>query len=65
MATRVSHDEVVRMLRRAAESRGLTLRRFYELGRRDKLDDPGLRDLWLIWGELVSEEDLEEPTPTA
>ena len=50
------------MLKRNAEATGLGLRRFCELGKEDRLDNPLLRDLWLIWGDLLTEEDLP---PTA
>jgi hypothetical protein len=49
------------MLRTAAENEGLDFRRFYELGREDKLDNPTLRDLWLIWGHILQEADLPIP----
>lgn len=54
----VPREEIVSMLERAANDAGLGLRRFYELGRADRLDDPSLRDLWLIWGDILIEEDL-------
>jgi len=54
----VSREEVVRMLERAANDVGLVLRDFYEFGKTDRLDDPWLRDLWLIWGDTLTEEDL-------
>ena len=56
----VPREEVVRMLERAANDVGLGLRGFYELGKADRLDDPSLRDLWLIWGDTITEEDLAE-----
>lgn len=40
--------------RTAAKDHGLSLERFYELGHRDELDDPTLRDLWLIWGDELT-----------
>lgn len=58
MTITVSREEVVRMLERAADDAGLGLRGFYELGKWDRLDDPSLRDLWLIWGDILIEEDL-------
>ena len=54
----VPREEIVSMLERAVNDVGLGLRRFYELGRADRLDDPSLRDLWLIWGDILTEEDL-------
>ena len=58
MTITVPREEVVRMLERAANDVGLGLRVFYELGKADRLDDPALRDLWLIWGGTLTEEDL-------
>ncbi len=58
MSITVRREEIVRMLERAANDTGLGLRLFYELGKADRLDDPSLRDLWLIWGDILTEEDL-------
>lgn len=58
MTTTVSRSEIVGMLDRAATDVGLGLRGFYELGRADRLDDPLLRDLWLIWGDILTEDDI-------
>ena len=58
MTITVPREEIVGMLARAADEAGLGLRRFYELGTEDRLDDPGLRDLWIIWGDLLTENDL-------
>jgi hypothetical protein len=57
----VDHEQIVAMLRAAAEEAGTTLRAFYELGSRDQLDNPRLRDLWLIWGDELDEGDLTVP----
>lgn len=46
------------MLKRNADATGLGLRGFYELGLEDRLDNPLLRDLWLIWGDVLTEDDL-------
>ncbi len=46
------------MLEKAARDVGLGLRGFYELGKEDRLDDPLLRDLWLIWGDVLTEDDF-------
>lgn len=54
----VPREDIVEMLRRNADSTGLGLRGFYEFGREDRLDHPLLRDLWLIWGDVLTEEDL-------
>jgi hypothetical protein len=56
--TKLDRSEIVGMLSRAAEKHGLDLRRFFELDRADELDDPNLRDLWLIWGDVLSENDV-------
>ncbi len=58
----VKHKDVVRMLERSAKAVGLSLKDFYEQGMDDTLDDPELRDLWLIWGDALTEEDLK-PDP--
>ena len=58
MTITVTKEKIVEMLERAANDVGLGLRSFYELGRADQLDDPSLRDLWLIWGDILTEEDL-------
>ena len=55
----VPREDIVEMLKRNAEVTGLGLRGSYELGKQDRLDDPLLRDLWLIWGDLLTEEDLQ------
>lgn len=58
MTITVPREEIVRMLERAADEAGLGLRGFYELGKADRLDNPSLRDLWLIWGDVLTEADL-------
>jgi len=58
----VPREDIVEMLRRNAEATGLSLRSFYELGRQDRLDNPVLRDLWLIWGDVLTEKDLPPVT---
>ncbi|MCY3645126.1 MAG: hypothetical protein OXG41_16225 [Acidimicrobiaceae bacterium] len=60
MTITVPREEIVSMLARAADEVGLGLRGFYELGNEDRLDDPSLRDLWLIWGDILTEEDLPD-----
>lgn len=65
MNRKIAHDDVVRMLRDAAYEHGLSLERFYALGRTDALDNPSLRDLWLIWGHELSAADLQDPVPSA
>ncbi len=58
MTITVPREDIVRMLTKASDETGLGLRSFYELGKTDRLDDPLLRDLWLIWGAVLTEEDL-------
>ena len=58
MTVTVPREEIVEMLARSAREVGLGLREFYELGRTDELDDPELRDLWIIWGDVIKEKDL-------
>lgn len=53
----VPREDIVEMLKRNAGATGLGLRDFYELGKEDRLDNPLLRDLWLIWGDVLTEED--------
>ncbi|MCY4621120.1 MAG: hypothetical protein OXD34_04685 [bacterium] len=60
MTITVAREDVIRMLERAASGVGLGLRGFYELGSEGRLDDPSLRDLWLIWGDILTEEDLPD-----
>ena len=60
MTITVAREEVIGMLERAANKVGHGLRGFYELGKEDRLDDPLLRDLWLIWGDVLTEEDLPD-----
>lgn len=58
MAITVTREEVMGMLEKAASDVGLGLGGFYELGKEDRLDDPLLRDLWLIWGDVLTEDDF-------
>ena len=60
MTITVAREEVVAMLERASNEVGLGLRGFYELGKEDRLDEPLLRDRWLIWGGALTEEDLPD-----
>ena len=62
MTITVPREEVVRMLERSAADAGLGLRGLYELGKADRHDDPSLRDMWLIWGDTLTEEDLRDVT---
>lgn len=61
MTRRVDHRDIVRMLRDAARRDDLSLADFLSLGRSDELDSPVLRDLWLIWGEELTDSDVDEP----
>ena len=58
MVISVARENVVAMLADEASKCGLSLRQFYELAKSDELDEPLLRDLWLIWGGSIIEEDL-------
>ena len=58
MTTKVDRSEIVEMMSRAAAKHGLDLERFFDLGRADELDEPSLRDLWLIWGDVLTEDDV-------
>lgn len=60
MVVKVEREKIVDMLSRAASKHGLDLGAFYALGRADELDDPSLRDLWLIWGDELSEDDVRK-----
>ena len=60
MIITVPREEIIEMLERSAREVGLGLREFYELGRADELDDPRLRDLWIIWGDVIKEKDLPD-----
>lgn len=60
MTITVPREDIVGMLKKASAEVGLGLRAFYDLGKADRLDDPLLRDLWLIWGEVLTEEDLPD-----
>lgn len=60
MTITVPREEIIGMLERSAREVGLGLREFYELGRADELDDPRLRDLWIIWGDVIKEKDLPD-----
>ncbi len=60
MVITVPREEIVRMLERAANDVGMGLRTFYEQGMADQLDEPTLRDMWLIWGDALTEDDCAE-----
>lgn len=50
--------EIAEMIRRAARENGLSLSEFVQQGEDGSLDDPLLRDYWLIWGDLIKTADL-------
>lgn len=57
----VSHEQVVEMVERLCAENGYTLREFYEEATDTdpwRLSNPELRDLWLIWGGELGENDL-------
>lgn len=56
----VERSQIVEMLRKASERQGLDFDRFYDLGRSGLLDAPELRDLWLIWGDILTEGDIRQ-----
>ena len=58
MTQKLSHGEIVEMLIRVTGEQGMDLARFHHLGRSDDLINPVLRDLWLIWGDVLTEDDL-------
>lgn len=55
----VDRQQIIEMIARMVSNEGTTLRRFRELGRKDELENPELRDLWLIWGSVLTDEDLQ------
>ena len=55
---KIPRAKIVAWLDKEASATGITLREFYELGNDDLLDEPMLRDLWLIWGDVLNEADL-------
>lgn len=48
-----SHEELIRMAARTASQEGLSLARFIELGSRGELQNPRLRDLWAMYGDIL------------
>ncbi len=57
----VTRDEIVEMLDRAAREHLLNLEEFTRQGRNNLLVDPELRDLWLIWGDVLNEAPASTP----
>lgn len=51
----VQVDDVTAMLTAAAQRYGLTFEEFCTLGADDGLEEPELRDLWLIWGKALQD----------
>lgn len=43
--------QIEAMARRIVADYGVAYERFLELGRNDELEEPALRDFWLIWGQ--------------
>lgn len=58
----IPREDVVAMLRRASSRYGLDFARFYDLGHADELQNPHLRSLWLLWGDLLNEGDVRSAT---
>ena len=53
----VTVPEIRERIRVAVKPYRLTLDEFIGYGLSDDLDDPTLRDLWLLWGDLLTDED--------
>ena len=53
MPIKVTVEGVRSMVEEHLKRFGLSTDRFIELGRADELDEPELRDLWLIWGTEI------------
>jgi len=56
----MTRDEVTALLTEEAGSFGYTLDEVRELARSGRLDEPELRDLWLIWGDTPLSFDAHE-----
>ncbi len=52
----VSRDELRDRVRQDVSRVGMTLEEFIAEGEADALTDGNLRDLWLIYGDLIAEE---------
>ena len=59
MITTLPREEIVSMLRRLSKEAGLGLHQFYDQGKTGRLDDPQLRDTWLIWGDVLTQSDIQ------
>ncbi len=65
MTHKIERAEIVAMLAREAEACGTDLPTFFALGSSDELDNPRLRDLWLIWGDVLRASDVTDATTAA
>ena len=52
----VSREELRDRVRQSLSAVGMTLEEFIAEGEADALTDGNLRDLWLIYGDLIAEE---------
>lgn len=50
---RIERVEIIEGIVKTAAEYGLSLSEFYRLGKADELVDAELRDLWLIWGDVL------------
>lgn len=60
----MTRNEIFRIIDSVLEAHGLTRSKFVELGEKGWLEDPDLRDLWLIWGLGVADEVKKATTVT-
>lgn len=51
--TTTTKEEVARTVSGLVEQVGLTLAEFIDAGNRGELEDGALRDLWLMYGDLL------------
>lgn len=54
MTIAMTDEEVREMLKTEARVHGITVDRLATLGEEDKLFNPALRDLWLIWQDDIA-----------
>lgn len=57
MALIYTYDDIRAMAEALLKSYGLEFDRFIDLGKNDQLDEPELRDFWLIWGQSLVTKD--------
>ena len=55
---KVSREELVARCARVAIKYGYTLEKFYEDVKSNTLENPHLRDYWLIYGTSLKDEDI-------